>query len=91
MNAISLDLVNAPRTLSLFNLGNVSANAGFNILPYASALVSLWSPSVSYCVGDTDFTFSIHVGAIGYDFVPVRQSGKVGFTLYGIGASISWS
>jgi hypothetical protein len=91
VNAISLDLVNDPCTLSLFNLGNVSLNAGVNKLPFAGVMVSLWSPTVSYRVGETDFALAFHFGAIGYEFVPGRQSGKVGFAARGVGFTLSWS
>ena len=92
ITAISLDLVNGPWTLSLFNLGNVSLNAGLTgMLPYAGAMVSLWSPTIKYQVGDTYFAFTLHLGALGREFKITSQSNKVTYAPNGFGFSIAWS
>jgi hypothetical protein len=92
MTAVSLDLVNDPYAFQLFDLGNISVYAGVkNFLPYAGAMASVWSPTVTYRSGDTDFGLSLHLGAIGYEFVPGIQSGKVGFATHGIGFSFFWA
>ena len=65
ISAVSLDLENEKRTLSLFDLGNASASAGIGVFPYASVLVSLWSLSVTFNAFSKTIEFSLHIGALG--------------------------
>ena len=87
VTAVSLDLANEKRTLSLFNLGNASASIGLHGLPYASVLVSLWSPSVTFPLFKKEVTITLHVGAagIGYEYSSSEFSATFAS---GIGASI---
>ena len=86
-SVVSLDLENEKRRLSLFNLGNVSASAGIGILPYASVLVSEWSPSVTFPLFKKQVTIELHVGAVGIGYKFTATEFKATFA-NGIGMSI---
>ena len=90
MSAVKLDLSNRARTLSLFNLGNVSASAGVGIVPYAEAVVSVWSPSISFPLGTMTCTLTGHFGSLGVGF-HVNDKGFGGTFSAGVGGSISVS
>ena len=64
-----LDLVNA----------EFSASISSSLIPSATAMVSVWSPSVSYDFGDTTVTFGFLIGAVGVEFNPVYDNFKMGF------------
>ena len=85
--AVSLDLENEKRTLSLFNLGNVSASVGIGILPYASVLISEWSPSVTFPLLNKQVTIELHVGAVGVGYKYTATEFKATFAK-GVGMSI---
>ena len=90
MSVINLDLSNGPWTLSLFNLGNVSAGAGIGMVPYAEVIVSVWSPSVSYQKGKQTVTLTLHVGAIGAGYQVNNEDFSWSFAK-GMGVSFSVS
>ena len=87
ISAISLDLENEKRTLSLFNLGNASASMGLGVLPYASVLVSLWSPSITFPLFKKQVTIELHVGAAGIGYECSSSEFKATFAK-GVGLSI---
>ena len=87
VSAVSLDLENEKRTLSLFDLGNASASIGLNGLPYASVLVSLWSPSVTFPLFKKQVTITVHMGAVGIGYEYSSSEFNATFA-NGIGASI---
>ena len=72
-------------------MGNVPASAKFEgWIPCFEAMVSLYSPSVSYDFGGTTVTLTLYLGAYGVVFKPVPGDFKVGFAK-DIGFSISIS
>ena len=91
ISAVSLDLEFEKHVLSLFSLGNASASLGLKGVPYAEAVISLWSPSVTLLRSKgKNITFTLHVGALGYgySFGPTETS----FTFAkGFGFSVSTS
>ena len=88
LSVIKLDLSNGPWTLSLFNVGNVSAGAGIGMVPYAEAVASVWSPCVSYQKGNQTVTLTFHFGAIGAGF-HANDEGFGGTFAQGMGVSFS--
>ena len=55
----------------------------------ASAMASIWSPSITVTIWDTDITISGHVGSIGGEFNLGNGKTKIGGA-YGLGLSISF-
>ena len=91
ISAVSMDLSKDNSKLSLFNLGNLSAEVGCKgMLPRIGAMVSLWSPSYTYSFGKADVTITFHVGAVGAEFSPDPSNFKIGFAK-GFGFSFSIS
>lgn len=91
VSAVSLDLENEKRTLSLFNLGNASASLGINGLPYASVMVSLWSPSASFNAFGKTIELSLHIGALGYGLKLGGTTKQIDFAPAGFGFSLKLS
>ena len=78
-SAIALDLVDKDWELSLFDLGNISAGAGFyGCFPYVEAMVSIWSPSYTFDLGGARVTITAHVGAWGGEFKISPEETKFG-------------
>jgi len=63
LTGVSLDLQKGNIELSLFDLGNISASPGIKGLPYLTAMISLWSLSVTFPAGNNQVTVAIHVSA----------------------------
>lgn len=87
LSSVSLDLLTSNWEHSYFDLGNVSASVGMGLIPYASVLVSIWSPSVTCSIGNKDVSVALHVGALGagYNFTSsefqATFSNGIGFSL----------
>ena len=92
-SVVSLDLNTPHVNYSLFDLGNASLAAGFNgPIPSAEAMVSVWSPSVTFAYKSVEITSAIHMGAIGFvidigpDGAKLGLAAAIGFTI-----DLSWT
>lgn len=89
LTMISLDIITEHTELSLFDLGNAGASFGVkSLIPYASAMVSLWSPSISFDLFGASISLAAHVGAIGFGISLVPGDLEFGFA-NGFGFSVS--
>ena len=97
LGSISIDLMTAgwewdKFDLSIFDFGHLELGLEFvdNEL-YASAFVSVWSPSVEFKIFGVSFELSFEVGAIGAELN--LDNGKIyakGAYGWGFGISIDW-
>ena len=86
----SLDYEIGNMLLSLAEIGNVSLSAsGTPHSIKAEALISVWSPSVSFEIGSITLTFGAHIGAYGCQIGWQHGKGRVGGAL-GTGGYFEW-
>ena len=78
--------------LSLFDIGRAQAGLGFEDNTfYASAIVSIWSPSVTWSMFGLNFSVSAHVGSVGKELKFGKDGFKIGAaSAWGASISVSW-